>query len=249
MSLARREMDRLKKLAAPLIEPIQRANAHRCDAFAKQRVRDAIVHAANLSLIVLYGDPKIDEPLSSAWQRCLESDAPELGGDFKKMKDTPSIHPFDDSARWIAGRFGREILSQRPGTDEREKFDAILTSAPLWLLWFTWAEFTITYLQLRQACARIWPIIADVKNIALHCGPPHPSELANCDRSYEIRKRHPALPSGKFEKAPWSDSYRATVNGWLSAIQKGPTTYDEELYRAHESCIKNWLSLPKASRS
>ena len=30
----------------------------------------ALAHAVNLSVLIVYGDPKIDEPLSSAWQRC-----------------------------------------------------------------------------------------------------------------------------------------------------------------------------------
>jgi hypothetical protein len=93
------------------------------------------------------------------------------------MRSTRGFHPFDDgwAARWIADYFRREIF-------EREKFDGILASAPLWLLPFTWAEITISYLELGRANDRIWPIIGEVLVcITCHCKP-DPWELSSYDR-------------------------------------------------------------------
>jgi hypothetical protein len=236
----RREMDRLKRLAAPLIEPIQIANGQHYAAIAEKEVSDAIVHAANLSVITLYGRPKIKEPLSVAWQRCLESGARELGGEFKTKTNAYGFNPFEElGAKWIADYFRREILSKRPGANEQEKFDAILASAPLWLLWFTWAEVTIGRLQLKQACAKIRPTVAEVLVCVFHHYTPDPWEVSSYDRSVQIRCHLPALPSGKFTKAPWSDSYKKDLKDWLSGIQK-PTTYALELFRATDRRLGNW---------
>ena len=45
----------------------------------------AMAHAINLGFITVFGDPKIGEPLSSAWQRCLE-----------KYPQFASLGPFRD---------------------------------------------------------------------------------------------------------------------------------------------------------
>jgi len=250
MTLARRrQMDRLERLAAPLIEPIQIANGQHYAAIANSRVDNAIVHAANLSLIILYGRPKIQEPLSVAWQRCLESTAPELGEEFKIKTNSYGFNPFEEfGAKWISDYFRREILSKRPGNNEQEKFDAIFASAPLWLLWFTWADVTVGCLQLEEARARIWPIVAEVLICIFYHMTPDSRELSSYDRSVEILYHQPALPSGKFKKAPWSDSYNKDLRDWLSGIQK-PTTYALELFRATDRRIENWPSLPKVRGS
>ena len=63
-----RQVARLKKRALPYIErklrPTSKQRASLCDR--------AFVIAADLALLILHGDPKTGEPLSCAWQRCLE---------------------------------------------------------------------------------------------------------------------------------------------------------------------------------
>ena len=56
-----RQLARLEKLAQPYIQ--QRWEEEASVAF---------IHVANISLLILYGNPKIDEPLPNAWKRCLE---------------------------------------------------------------------------------------------------------------------------------------------------------------------------------
>src|SRR6516225_9605835 len=66
-----RQIARLEQRALPYIARRQR---DREETMAQGRERCFIV-AANLALLLLYGDPKIGEPLTDAWQRCLQSDA------------------------------------------------------------------------------------------------------------------------------------------------------------------------------
>jgi len=77
MTLARRrQMARLERLAAPIIEHINFAGAQHEQEIATRIYQDALIHAANFSLIALFGDPQINEPLSSAWERCCKSTRP-----------------------------------------------------------------------------------------------------------------------------------------------------------------------------
>jgi hypothetical protein len=62
----RRQLDRLEKLAAPRMEQIRVAREQRELEILRQIYRDADIHAANLSLIILLGDPGIEEPLYQA---------------------------------------------------------------------------------------------------------------------------------------------------------------------------------------
>jgi hypothetical protein len=67
----RRQMARLEKLAAPRIEQIRVAKAQLEQKVVIRIYDDALMHAANLSLIILFGAPQINQPLSNAWERCL----------------------------------------------------------------------------------------------------------------------------------------------------------------------------------
>ena len=66
-------MARLERLAAPLLEQINLAGELREHEIGARIYRDALIHAANFSLIVLFGDPQIEEPVSRAWERCCKS--------------------------------------------------------------------------------------------------------------------------------------------------------------------------------
>jgi hypothetical protein len=59
----RRQMDRLERLAAPRIEQINVAREQRELEILRIIYHDADIHAANFSLIVLFGEPQIDQPL------------------------------------------------------------------------------------------------------------------------------------------------------------------------------------------
>src|ERR1700756_428896 len=155
----RRQLDRLEKLAAPRMEQIRGAREKTELEILRQIYRDADIHAANLSLIILLGDPRIEEPLSSAWERCCKAASPELCDDVSQrnlLRD--DLSPFDQLVAHCNEHLFRHRVGPRlPGSDLREKFAPILAAAPLWLLWFTWADATIEALDLPLPdCSAIW---------------------------------------------------------------------------------------------
>lgn len=112
MTLARqRQLARLEKLAEPHIERIRQAKAHHYAKTAEKVFNSSLVHAANLSLIMLYGKPQIDEPLSKAWQRCCKSTSPELDA-IKEIRGNNIFNPFGDRlvGQAIAERFRSFVL-------------------------------------------------------------------------------------------------------------------------------------------
>ncbi len=66
-----RQVARLEQRALPYIEEKRREQEER-DACIRE---SASVIAANLAFLILYGDPRIGEPLIYACRRCLESPA------------------------------------------------------------------------------------------------------------------------------------------------------------------------------
>ena len=64
-----RQTARLERLAEAYLRPREETDS-RFEEFVRNC---AFIHTANLSALILYGDPKIEEPLSFAWRRCLES--------------------------------------------------------------------------------------------------------------------------------------------------------------------------------
>jgi hypothetical protein len=60
---------RLEKRAMPYIE---RKRRHAEEQLASRR-EEWFVTVANLAFLILYGDPKLGEPLTFARQRCVES--------------------------------------------------------------------------------------------------------------------------------------------------------------------------------
>jgi hypothetical protein len=136
-------------------------------------------------LIILFGDPQIDQPLSNAWERCCDSASPLLLNRTKNdLKDRG--HPFDrDKARWSAWYFRDLVMPQLAGATEQEKFAPIFRDAPLWLLWFVWADITME---------------------ALEIAPRDRAAVCRFRRSGDDFRRWPLLPSGKFENIQMSDA-------------------------------------------
>jgi hypothetical protein len=135
----------------------------------------AMVHAINLGFIIVFGKPKIAEPLSRAWQRCLE-----------RYPDFSGIDPFRDWSRALMASLTCKdaVLSSFTGKDEKEKCAALFATAPPWLLWFTHADFTAGML------GNPLPDLSSVRRFV---------------RSEETVKRWPLLPDGMFECCPWPD--------------------------------------------
>jgi hypothetical protein len=107
---------------------------------------------ACVCLLTLYGAPRIDESLATAWRRVCQSAAwrarrkehPHLpsfeGDDHFRMCETP----FDLVGAMLLGGYFREFfLADLPGSNESEKLNAVLAAAPPWLIWFSNTEISI----------------------------------------------------------------------------------------------------------
>jgi hypothetical protein len=175
MLARRRQMRQLKELAAPFIRLRQVKDAEYRRQVYDRLDEGALAHARNLSLLILFGSPKENEPLSAAWQRCRESDA------VSPSKLAAMEDPFGGSlgVRWLGEFVRREILCTPPGTEELKKLDEIFAAAPAWLVYFTGADATAAALELR-----------------------HPDIL---EFAYHYRRGKfwfPALPRGSFSDLP-----------------------------------------------
>jgi hypothetical protein len=165
----RRQIARLEKLAGPKIEQARRAE----EDFKVRIKNSATSHAIGLGALILYGNPKQDEPLSDAWQRCIEH--------------FPSLQLWKVNKLWMSGEgYARKVAdivlekvaAELPGTTKEEKIQNLFSSAPPWLIWFTYADFTGAILDVTL---------------------PDLSTVANVRRSRSTFEKWPALPDGKFE--------------------------------------------------
>jgi len=172
----RRRLARLEKLAEPIIERVRRA-----DEDFRARVRDhATSHAIGLGALTLYGNPKEDEPLSKAWQRCIERFPNQRLEEFKGQLINGKY------AQYAAEIVCERVMAELPGSTKKEKFQNFFSSAPPWLIWFTFADFTATFLDLTL------PDLSSVKHF---------------ERSKSVFEKWPDLPDGKFEFRIRSDDF------------------------------------------
>jgi hypothetical protein len=111
----RRRLSRLEKLAEPVIVERKRREAEIVGKF-----RDAAGdHAVRLAVVILYGEPKIDEPLALAWSRALAH-----------------LELADTDEKMLRLLLHLQILKTQPGGSEDAKLAHVLASAPQWLLTF-----------------------------------------------------------------------------------------------------------------
>jgi hypothetical protein len=129
----------------------------------------AASHAAVLAFLIRYGEPKIGEPLSCAWERfinthvwkecCDKWDAMELeqlGDEWNEYGDkTPPGNRFEFKSPYnrvgasIIGDYLRhELIASFSGATEKKKLERAFASAPPWLIWFTFADYTAELLGL-----------------------------------------------------------------------------------------------------
>lgn len=124
-------------------------------------------HAAILAFLIRYGDPKIEEPLSCAWQRFQHMDvwkqyldkweelergrlgeSPPKGNTFISRIHRNSS-PFDrDGVSLISPYLRHELLKRFSGSNEKEKLAKVFASAPPWLVWFAFGDYTAKLLGL-----------------------------------------------------------------------------------------------------
>jgi hypothetical protein len=111
-----RRLARLEKRARAYIERSRRVNAEGHEFLRKV----AFVTIANLVLIVLYGDPKIDEPLINAWDRVRKSAAWQ-----ECRKKHPDFGEYGREDEGDFGEYGREDGGDfgEYGPENRESLD------------------------------------------------------------------------------------------------------------------------------
>jgi len=109
--ITNRRLSRLENLVTAMVAERKRREPGET-AWRRQAALD---HATKLVTLILHGDPRIDEPLSIAWQRALT----KLG--LERIDQV--LLPY---------RLG-DVVAALPGDTESAKFANVLCSAPRWL--------------------------------------------------------------------------------------------------------------------
>jgi hypothetical protein len=84
----------------------------------------------------------------------------------------------------MGDRLRHILLATFPGADEKDKLNRVFESAPPWLIWFTFADYTAKLLDLNL---------------------PDLSSVSGFERSKKIFHGWWALPESAFECRPWPD--------------------------------------------
>ena len=226
MSQARpRRLARLEKLAEPTIERVRRAD----EAFKARTRDDATSHAIGLGALILYGNPKEDEPLSEAWQRCME----RFPNQQLALERNKGLLTDGNYIPYVAKIVGEKVTAELPGSTEKEKFQNLFSTAPPWLMWFTFADFSAAFLDLTL---------------------PDVSSVEHFERSKSVFEKWPDLPDGKFEFRIRSDDsdlkgFSARDLGFLKDMHEVPvkkmTRLDRKRYLSILRKLDKICALPK----
>ena len=183
-----RQIVRLQRLAEPYLKQKEED-----DKNWKRTIRGAANHAAVLAFLIRYGKPQMDEPLSDACERCAQSPAwRDCCDEFRSLlpgfkylpvESPGQFEPHSSDRVSIIGETLRHIIiTTYPGADEKQKLEAALASAPPWLLWFTFSDYTAKLLKLT---------IPDLSKV---------TKLMRSKANFDIWW---GLPRGAFERALW----------------------------------------------
>jgi hypothetical protein len=104
----------------------------------------ALLHANAVAAVVIYGQPRIDEPLVRAWARTLRHNLIIIRNEYGRAYEYEPGHEHEYGAGFKF-EYERELKAAshelRPiimkGANETEKFTEIFRTAPVWLLEFT----------------------------------------------------------------------------------------------------------------
>jgi len=147
-ALRRRQVHRLEMLAQPHLERKRQIEEH-----GRLTLEGAAAHAAAVAFIVRYGEPKLTEPLSLACERVSQSKYwHECCDRFPHLLNRRGFYKFAPYSRLAVSVMGHAVrhgvIDHFHGNDEREKLNLIFASAPAWLMWFTFADYTAKLLNL-----------------------------------------------------------------------------------------------------
>ena len=207
------------------IERVRRAD----EAFKARTRDDATSHAIGLGALILYGNPKEDEPLSEAWQRCME----RFPDQKLALERNKGLLTDGNYIPYVAKIVGEKVMAELPGSTEKEKFQNLISSAPPWLMWFTFADFSAASLDLTL---------------------PDVSSVEHFERSKSVFEKWPDLPDGKFEFRIRSDDsdlkgFSARDLGFLKDMHEVPvkkmTRLDRKRYLSLLRKLDKICALPK----
>ena len=122
-----------------------------------------------------------------------------------------TVEPYSRGYVSLLGEFVRHaVISNFPGADEKQKLNAFFSSAPPWLIWFTFADYTAKLLKLKL------PDLSDVRVF---------------ERSKENFDCWWGLPSGAFERRSWSYGPDAELLSRTDLTLLGPPTSSGATYK------------------
>jgi hypothetical protein len=207
--MIRRELkDRLinleKRIAAAVQARHDEIQAKRDEVNAP--VRYARSHAIAVAVLALYGEPKIDEPLSIAQARIGEMLAKEFAAPAFELsiRDWPeALQPIFRASHYSPLKF--ETL---PGVNDNLKFERIFSEAPAWLLKFTAVEWDAKILGLKIPDLVGTPELGCLARVQRNCWPLLPLDTIDyggpCskpDESWEKIVEHLCREMVRFELA------------------------------------------------
>jgi hypothetical protein len=120
-----------KRIAAAVQEKRDKVDAPVCQAR---------MHAIQVAAVVLYGEPKIEEPLGIAWSRVEEMLTKKFGAavdEWWLREGEEELHP---NLR-VLFLYAPFMFNNCPGGNDNLKFERIFSEAPAWLLKFTAVEW------------------------------------------------------------------------------------------------------------
>lgn len=137
MTYSRGRMRRIAHLEALADRRFQHQQTRRT-AFDKRLHDGCFAVLANICVIILYGTPRINEPLGEAWKRSLTA----LLSEFPGFAGKGCVSPFhsEADALLIACDFRTYLLPRLPGADDSDKVYRVLSNGPQWLLWHAHAD-------------------------------------------------------------------------------------------------------------
>ena len=171
-----RKIDRLVAKAEQIVA-VERRKREEQRAQREESLRpQARQHATAVAAIVLFGKPQIDEPLIHAWERALQHFGITLRNEYGREcqyeykpghNNRDESHPetfFDDWPREEYGGACKKASDElypiiMQSANEIERFTEIFSTAPVWLLEFTWMRLDAALLKFglpRMSDKQVW---------------------------------------------------------------------------------------------
>lgn len=144
--ILQQRVHKVEKLISKAEEYVSIALRKRAEdrAASEERLRPrARLHATAVAAIVVFGNPKIDEPLIRAWGRTLRRHRITVRNEYGREYEYEEGHEYEYESEHD---YERELLAANrelypaimKGGSETEKFTKIFRTAPIWLLEFPW---------------------------------------------------------------------------------------------------------------